>query len=157
MLRLKSAQRWRALVVAVLGGIAAGFFSGSLLQPGPFNSVVNAAARIPHGARIVFIVIVAVTIYNSIALGLTLWEQRKLVLSTPPAVFALLTVIFFLLEQFGVGGNIPFYDRYILQVAPFFGVIAFALLPMLDNARLSVLAGLSFVSHIMVWRYVFSH
>jgi len=156
MLRIKSAQRWRALAVAVLGGIAAGFFSGSLLQPGPFNSVVNAAARIPHGAKIVFVLVVVVTIYNSIALGLTLWEQRKLVLSAPPVVFALLTVIFFLLEQFGVGGNIPFYDRYILQVAPFLGVIAFALLPMLDNARLCALAGLSFVSHIIVWRYVFT-
>ncbi len=157
MLRIKPAQHWRALAVAVLGGIAAGFFSGSLLQPGPLNSVVNAAARFPHGAKIVFVLVVVVAIYNSIALGLTLWKQRDVVLSTPPAAFALLTVFVFLLEQFGVGGNIPFYDRYILQVAPFFGVIAFTVLPLLDNARLCALAGLSFVSHIMVWRYVFSH
>jgi hypothetical protein len=158
MLRItKSAQRWRALAFAVFGGIAAGWFSQSLLQPGPLNSLVNAASRFRHGAKIVFILIAIVTIYNSIALGLALWEQRKLLLFTPPVVFALLTVLVFLLEQFGVGGNIPFYDRYILQVAPFFGLIAFALLPLLDNARLSALAGLSFVSHIMVWRYVFSH
>jgi hypothetical protein len=157
MLRMKSAQRWAALAVAVLGGIAAGFFSGSLLQPGPLNSVVNAATRIPHGATIVFVLVVLATVYNTIALVLVLWEQRKLVLSTPPVAFALLTVIFFLLEQFGVGGNIPFYDRYVLQLAPFFGVIAFALLPTLDGARLCALAGLSFVSHIMLWRYVFVH
>jgi len=62
-----------------------------------------------------------------------------------------------LLEQFGVGGNIPFYDRYILQLAPFFGVIAFALLPALDSARLVALAGLSFLSNVMLWRYVFIH
>jgi Dolichyl-phosphate-mannose-protein mannosyltransferase len=155
MLRIKPALRWRALGVAALGGIAAGWFGELLLQPGPLNSVVSAAGRFPYGAKAVLALIVVVTIYNSIALGLTLWEQRKLILSTPPAAFALLTVIFFLLEQFGVGGNIPFYDRYILQVAPFFGVIAFALLPILDNARLCALAGLSILSHIMVWRYAF--
>ena len=62
---------------------------------------------------------------------------------------------FFLLEQFGVGGNIPFYDRYILQAAPFFGVIAFALLLQFDTARLFAIAGLSLVSNIIVWRYAF--
>lgn len=155
MLRIKSARRWIALAVAVLGGIAAGPFSGSLWQTGPLNSVVTVAARFPHGANVAFALIVSVTIYNSIALALALWEQRKLVLSAPPAVFALLIVLFFVLEQFGVGGNIPFYDRYILQVAPFLGVIAFALLPLLDNTRLSALAGLCFVSHFIVWRYVF--
>lgn len=157
MLRIKAAQRWSALAVAILGGIAAGFFGGSLLQPGPLNSVVNAAARIPHGTKMVFALVVAVTIYNSIALGLSLWEQRNVVLSAPPAAFALLAVIFFLLEQFGVGGNIPFYDRYILQLAPFFGVIAFALLPTLDSARLVALGGLSFFSNVMLWRYAFIH
>jgi hypothetical protein len=157
MLRMKSAQRWAAFAVAVLGGIAAGPFSGSLRQTGPLDSVINAAARFPHGAKIVFVLIVVATIYNTIALVLVLWDQRKLVLSTPPVAFALLTVIFFLLEQFGVGGNIPFYDRYILQLAPFFGVIAFALLPTLDSARLVALGGLSFLSNIMLWRYVFIH
>lgn len=155
MLRIKSAQRWKALAVAVLGGIASAWFSESLLQPGPLNSLVSAASRFPHGAKIVFAGIVVVTIYNCVALGQALWEQRKILLLRPPAVFALLTVFFFLLEQFGVGGNIPFYDRYVLQVAPFFGVIAFALLPVLDNARLTALAGLSVLSHFMVWRYAF--
>jgi len=155
MLRMKSAHRWAAFAVAVLGGIAAGPFSGSLRQTGPLNSFLNAAARFPHGANIVFVLIVVAIIYNTIALVLALWDQRNLVLSTPPVAFALLTVIFFLLEQFGVGGNIPFYDRYILQLAPFFGVIAFALLPTLDSARLAALGGLSFLSNVMLWRYVF--
>ena len=155
MPRMRSAQRWVALAIAVLGGIAAGPSSGSLWQTGPLNAAVTAAGRLPHGANIAFALIVTVVIYNSVALLLVLWEQRKLVFSTPPAVFALFAVFFFLLEQFGVGGNIPFYDRYILQVAPFFGMIAFALLPVLDNARLCALAGLSVLSHFMVWRYVF--
>jgi len=157
MVWMKQTRRWRALAVSAVGGIVAARFSASLLVPGPLNSLVHAASHIPHGAKIAFALIVAITIYNSIALGFALWESRKALLLSPPAVFAVLTVLFFLLEQFGVGGNIPFYDRYILQVAPFFGIIAFALLPRLDNARLAALVGLSALSQFMVWRYAFIH
>ena len=94
-----------------------------------------------------------VTIYNGIASGLLLWEQQAVVLSYPP--MALLTVVFFIVEQFGVGGNIPLYDRYLLQLAPFLGIIAFALLPRLTYARLLALASLSIVSYVMLWRYAF--
>jgi hypothetical protein len=68
--------------------------------------------------------------------------------------YALLAILLFIAEQFGVGGNVPFYDRYVLQVAPFLGVIAFALLPSLDKARLFTLIALSFFSHVMLWRYI---
>ncbi len=91
------------------------------------------------------------------ALGMALWEQRKLLSSSPTVTFALLAIIFFIGEQFGVGGNIPFYDRYVLQVAPFLGVIAFALLPSLSKARLVALIMLSFFSHVVVWRNVFAN
>jgi hypothetical protein len=155
MKRMKPTRRWRALAVSAAGGIVAARFSASLLQPGPLNSLVKAAARFPYGAKIALSLIVAGTIYNAIVLCLAVWESRKALLLSTPAVFAILTVLFFLLEQFGVGGNIPFYDRYILQVAPFFGVIAFALLPRLDNARLAALISLSVLSHVMLWRYVF--
>jgi hypothetical protein len=56
-------------------------------------------------------------------------EERSALASNSPVAFATLTVIFFVAEQFGVGGNLLFYDRYILQVAPFLGIIAFSLLP----------------------------
>jgi hypothetical protein len=157
MPRMRSAQRWGAFALGAIGGIAAGPFSGSLRQTGPLNSLVTAAARFPYGANVAFALIVAVTIYNAAALVVALWDQKEIVFATPPAAFALLAIIFFLLEQFGVGGNIPFYDRYVLQLAPFFGVLAFTLLPTLDNARFVALAGLSFFSHIMLWRYVFVH
>lgn len=155
MLRLKSARRWGTLAVSVAGGIVAARFSASLIEPGPLNSLVNAAAHVPHGAKIAFALIVAATIYDFIAVCFALSESRKALLLSPVTVFAVLTVLFFLLEQFGVGGNIPFYDRYILQVAPFIGVIAFALLPKLDNARIAALIGLSALSHVMLWRYFF--
>ena len=157
MFKMKSAWRWGAFAVALLGGMAAAPFTKSLWQTGPLNSAVTAAARIPYGANVVLAWIVAVTIYNAIALVVALVDQKSLVKSTPLVAFAVPTILFFVLEQFGVGGNIPFYDRYILQLAPFFGVIAFALLPRLDNARLTAIGGLSLFSHIMLWRYVFTH
>jgi hypothetical protein len=54
-----------------------------------------------------------------------------------------------------VGGNLPFYDRYVLQLAPFLGLIAFAILPRLTTVRVLALAGMSILSHIMLWRFAF--
>lgn len=155
MVRLQSALRWRAILVASLGGIPGGYFRSSLLQPGPLHTLVRSVSRVPAGEFVFFGFIAAVTIYNAIALGLLLWEQQAIVLSRPPMAFALLTVTFFIVEQFGVGGNIPLYDRYLLQLAPFFGLIAFSLLPRLTHARLLALAALSAVSQVMLWRYAF--
>jgi hypothetical protein len=157
MLRLKSALRLGALVAALLGGMAGGYGMDSLLQPGPVNTVFRAVSRVPHVDRILFGLLVAASIYNAISVCAALWEQRGLVAASTALIFAVLAIACFIGEQFGVGGNIPFYDRYVLQVAPFMGVVAFALLPLLDNARLVALSALSLVSHIMVWRYLFSH
>jgi hypothetical protein len=156
MRRVKSSYRWRMLGIAALGGIAAGYWNESLLQPGPLNTFVGVAARALHGRAIPFGVLAAVATYNALALSVALWDKRRLFFSSPPATFAVLAIILFIGEQFGVGGNIPFYDRYVLQVAPFLGVIAFALLPSLDEARLFGLVVLSFFSHVVVWRYVFN-
>jgi hypothetical protein len=68
----------------------------------------------------------------------------------------LFVVLFFIAEQIGVGGNLPFYDRYVLQLAPFLGIIAFFALPRLTPARLLALAALSVLSHIMLWRFAFA-
>jgi hypothetical protein len=156
ILRLvRPAARWPALLVALLGGVLAGYLGPSLLQPGPLNTLVRAASRLPAGEFILFGLIATLTIYNAIAIGLLLWEKRDVVLSCPPLVFALLAVLFFIGEQLGVGGNLPLYDRYLLQFAPFLGIIGFSLAPRLTSARLLALAALSAVSHVMLWRYAF--
>jgi hypothetical protein len=155
-MRVKKTYRLRMLGMAALGGIAAAYWSESLIQRGPVNTILAVVARVFHHQDILFGLVVAVAIYNAISLGVALWEQRRLLFSSLLAAFSLLTIIFFVGEQFAVGGNIPFYDRYVLQVAPFLGVIAFALLPSLDRARLFALVTLSFFSHVMLWRYAFS-
>lgn len=153
-IRLKPSYRWRALAIAISGGCAAGYWTDALVQPGPLNTIVNVASRVFQSRALPLGLIAAITIYNAIALALKIWEERKLVWSSPLVAFSLLAIFLFVGEQFGVGGNVPFYDRYVLQVAPFMGVIAFALLPSLDKARLSALFVLSFFSHFILWRYV---
>jgi len=68
-------------------------------------------------------------------------------------MFSILTVGFFIAEQFGVGGNIPFYDRYMLQMAPFLGIIAFATFPRVTGARLAVFAAMAAIGQVMLWRF----
>lgn len=141
------------IAIAVLGGIAASLFISSLLQPGPLQSVIRFASRLPRLGYAVFFLITMTAIYNALAVGLVLWRRRAPVLASAPLVLALLIVFFFVAEQVGVGGNIPFYDRYVLQIAPFLGIIAFSILPKLDRPRVFVLLILSVFSHFMLWRY----
>jgi hypothetical protein len=156
MLRLKTSHRQRALLIAVLGGAIIAYFNSLFLQPGPLNSFVRFASRLPHGGTALFAAIAIVVLYNAASVCLLLWEQRHSVSSCAPAVFALLVVVFFVAEQIGVGGNLPFYDRYVLQLAPFLGLIAFTVLPRLTPLRLLALAGLSVLSHVMLWRFAFN-
>jgi hypothetical protein len=96
-----------------------------------------------------------VAVYNMCALGELVWEQRSLIETSAPLPFALLMIVFFICEQFGVGGNIPFYDRYVLNIAPFLGLVAFSVLPRLTYPRLLALAVMSFAGHVILWRYAF--
>ena len=81
-------------------------------------------------------------VYNALAFGLLVWEKRAAVPESAPVMFAILAVLFYVVEQFGVAGNIPFYDRYVLPLAPFLGLLAFSFLPKLTWPRLVVLVGM---------------
>jgi hypothetical protein len=153
MLRLRSPLRWRALLIAAIGGSGAIHFMSALLQPGPFNSLVGSLSQVPRVQSLLFGLIVSATIYNFVAVIVLLWEQRAIQFSCPPVVFSILVIVFFVVEQLGVQGNIPFYDRYVIQVAPFLGIIAFALLPQLNFTRLLPLGAMSVLGHSMLWRY----
>jgi hypothetical protein len=147
--------RWRTLLVAVLGGFGAVHFMSALLQPGPFNSVLGILSRTPRIRSLFFAMIVGATIYNLVAVVLLFWEKRTILFSCPPVVFSMLAIVFFVAEQFGVHGNLPFYDRYVIQLAPFLGIAAFALLPKLSMPRVLVLGASSALGQYMLWRYAF--
>jgi hypothetical protein len=153
---MRLARRWPALLGASAAGFAATYFRNSLVNPGPLNSVIETASRIPAGATLIFWLIASVTIYNAVAVGFLLWEERVRLRLCAPAIMALLVIFFFIAEQLGVGGNIPFYDRYILQLAPFLGLIGFWLFPKFTRSRILVIAVMSVFSQVMLWRYLFT-
>jgi hypothetical protein len=114
---MKSVQpqrRWSLLLLASILGTAAVPFRTYLVNIGVLNSLLSFAFRWPVAGLAAFASIAILITYNTIALGMLLWENRQNALRCPPLIFALLTVLFFVGEQLGVGGNIPFYDRYVL-------------------------------------------
>lgn len=153
MLRLRPTWRWRALLIAVLGSFVATHFMSTLLQPGPFNSLIGTLSHAPRAQSLFFGLVVAAMVYNFVAVCLLLWEQRTMWLSCPPVLFSILVIVFFVAEQLGIQGNIFFYDRYVIQVAPFLGIIAFGLLPELNLARLLALGAMSVLGQGILWRY----
>jgi hypothetical protein len=153
--RLKTKYPWQTLTSAVLGGAIIARFSRSILQPGPLHTLIHAVARGAARESIVLGTIGALVIYNTAKLAALLWDGRAGLMSCPPLLFALLMVLFFVAEQCGVGGNIPLYDRYLLQLAPFLGLIAFAVAPRLSYPRLLVLAVMSCISQVMLWRFAY--
>jgi hypothetical protein len=156
MFQLKASQRRMALFMSILGGTGIACLSSLFLQPGPLNSLIHSSSRLPYGGAVLFTLAAVVALYNAAAVGFLLWDQRQALLSCPPVTFSLFVVLFFIAEQIGVGGNLPFYDRYVLQLAPFLGIIAFFVLPRLTPSRLLALAALSVLSHIMLWRFAFA-
>ena len=157
MLNLRFARHWRAFLFAAIAGIGVTYFRSYLLQPGPLMSLVHIGGRVPAGEFIIFALIAVVTIYNAVALGLQLWSRRASLFSSPLVAFALLAIVFFIGEQVGVGGNMPLYDRYLLQLAPFLGLVAFDVLPGLTLQRLLGLVFLSVVGQGMLWRHALGH
>jgi hypothetical protein len=155
MKSVQSKRRWRVLLLAVIIGTAAVPFRTYLVNIGVLNSLLNFTFRLPAAGIVAFASIAILITYNALTLGMLLWEKRRGVLRCPPVIFALLTVLSFVGEQLGVGGNIPFYDRYVLQLAPFLGLIAFFLLPVVTLSRVAVLVGMYLLSQIMLWRYLF--
>ncbi len=153
--RVRPPARWLALLGASIAGIVAACLGPSLLQPGPLRTLISMGSRLPAGKFILLGCIAALTVYNALVIGVLLWEKRHSARSCSPAIFALLTVLFFVVEQLGVGGNVPFYDRYLLQIAPFLGIVAFSVLPRLGFARLLTLATMNVVAHIMLWSQAF--
>lgn len=155
MFCLRTSRHRIALFLAVLGGGAISYLSSIFLQPGPLSWLIRFSSRLPHGGTVIFALAAVAALYNAMAVAFLLWDQRQALLSCPPALFSLFVVLLFVAEQIGVGGNLPFYDRYVLQVAPFLGIIAFSVLPRLTPSRILALASLSILSHVMLWRFAF--
>ncbi|MGD0306834.1 MAG: hypothetical protein ABSC71_18570 [Candidatus Acidiferrales bacterium] len=153
--RDRLAMRKQVWALAVVGGIAMAIIGAGFVQPGPLRTLLRFGDRLPHGANILLAVVAAITIYNFTLFADSAWERRGELIRNPAVVLSILVIVFFILEQVGVGGNIPFYDLYVLQIAPFLGVVAFAVYPRLKTARMIPLALLWVVGQVTLWRYLF--
>jgi hypothetical protein len=153
--RDRLAMRKQVWALAVAGGIAMALIGAGFVQPGPLRTLLRFGDRLPHGANILLAVVAAITIYNFTLFADSASERRGELIRNPAVVLSILVIVFFILEQVGVGGNIPFYDLYVLQIAPFLGVVAFAVYPRLKTARMIPLALLWVVGQVTLWRYLF--
>jgi hypothetical protein len=153
MFCLSPPKRWRSVVFASLCGISAAIFASHLLQPGPLNTLIGFVGREAVSKRVLLGFITAVATYNSIGLGWLIWLKREVIKSNASVVLALLVIAFFVGEQVGIGGNLPFYEIYVLQIVPFMGLVVFAALPALTRPRVMALVFLSIVSQMLLWRH----
>jgi hypothetical protein len=146
-------RRWPAVLSSLLIGSAATHFRDSFLDMGLLHTLVVAASRIPAGGAILFWLLACLAAYNAIAVCSLIWAERSRLRARVPVMFALFAIFFFVAEQIGVGGNIPFYDRYILQLAPFLGMVGFWISPRLTWQRILVMGGMIVVSQATLWQH----
>lgn len=153
--RLPFARRWVTLACALAAGVGMAVFRERLVQPGPLHSLEKIAGVFWHGEFLVVGIVAALAFYNAAAFMVLLLEKRASLSVNPLVLFSMSVFMFFVLEQLGVGGNIPFYDRYVLQLAPFLGIVVFHALPGLKAPRLVTFALLAILSHALLWRNAF--
>jgi len=92
--------------------------------------------------------------YNALAVLIFALGERERLSASPLAIFSCLFLGGLIAEQCGVGGNIQFYERYVLQAAPFIGAFSFTLLPTLDRGRMAAIGLLFLAGQLLLWHYV---
>ena len=122
---------------------------------GPLQSLVSSATRLagPLG-ELTFLATVAAGALGVASLTLTVTSHGDAVAREPLALLSALALAFFVLQQIGIGGNIPFYDRYVLQVIAFAGALAAVTLGAPRRWQLALLGASAALGQIMLWRHV---
>ena len=147
-------KQW-ALAAAIAAGSAVLLAPArdTVLQWGPLRSVLEPLHRLPGAEAVAFAAIVALLALNMVALSWRLWEQRQSLSSFPLVVFSGFFLVVFVVEQIGVGGSVPFWERYVVQAIPFLAILAFAAVPSFSRSRIVVLISLLVIGQVMLWRW----
>lgn len=151
--------KWSLAVafVAMLSSVAfAKLRHGDLLEEGPIRqsltTVFHGGALLP----VATLLLAAVALYNAgnyIILNFS--NLRELFLKQPVFCLGSLFLFFFVAEQIGVGGTIPFYERYLLQIGPFLGMVVFAAEKRLLKSHLATAVVMALLAQGMLWRFAF--
>jgi hypothetical protein len=151
--RLDSHRRIHAVVVGFAGAAVICVYGRMLLQWGPIRSAVILADNKSYVPDLLLALIGFIISINLMCLAIYLKDVRPH-RRNAYVEFSALALLFFALEQVGVGGNIPFYERYVLQVTPYLGIIGIGLVPEYLKSRVAVAAILSVIGNAMLWRYL---
>lgn len=146
--------RGRTIAISLIAGIVAASAMPHILQPGPVRSFVSLADRLPWGSRILFGTLAAFAVFNAILFIRECWRQRTAVRESRAVIFCVLVVLLFIAEQFAIGGEVPFFDRYVFQVAAFLGAVAYFISPRFTISRYLSFAFIWGLSQFMLWRYL---
>jgi hypothetical protein len=91
---------------------------------GPISSLYNiVVSKAPRLAPLYNGLIAFVGVSGFLLFLRSAWLARSSIAKAPPIIFALVFLLSFVIEQVFVGGNIPFYERYILQISPILGLM----------------------------------
>lgn len=155
-LREKTRLSKGTFLFILIGALAIGYFGPTLLQEGPLNTIMAGLGTVlPYLDRIALTIIGGLSLYNAALMIRLITQQRTQLFASPPFLFSLLFLMFFIAENIAVGGNINFYERYVLQVAPFIGIIAYSITKRISRAYIVMLGLLFLSSNGMLWRLYF--
>jgi hypothetical protein len=139
------------LVVAACLIAAALAASGrSLWDRGPIMVVIQASARV-HAALAPVLdgALTVAAFLGALAIGRLTWRLSS---SEPLLILCAATVVFFALEQLGVDGAVPFYERYAHQVIFFSTALVLLVAPPPHAAKLVAFIGiLVLLSQVTLW------
>jgi hypothetical protein len=153
--RLLFRGRRAALAVAVVLGAALITCSGrSVWGNGPLMTILSGFGRIHPAARTAADWILTSGAFLAVLLLAALvWTSRPRAFE-PLAVLCWSFVVFFALEQAGVGGTIPYYERYAHQTVFFAAALVAILAPPRTSVVLTFILVLFLESEWILWRNV---
>ena len=153
--RLRRKQFAIAAVSGIASAIALTPFRSMILQPGPLEAILHPALRFPSAHAVAFGCVTALLACNATSVMYVLGAERSKLLVSPLTVFATSCIVFFVIEQAGIGAGPGFFDRYILQIIPFVAIVIFSARPELSRVQIGALAAMWLLSQTMLWRYRF--
>ena len=104
---------------------------------------------------IAYISLVSIGALGIYSLFQTIRTNFDLICQKPICILSLLTLILFCVEQFAIGGNIPFYDRYILQVIPFLAIFLGGLNIKFGFIQIAYVSTAIIIGQVMLWRHLY--
>lgn len=117
--------RWRSLVAGAILAVGCVALRLPVLGNGPVLTLVKGVTGgwpLLLEVSTFIVLVLGLGSFLLALVGLRPWLAPNRLTSDPLLVLSIATVVAFVLQQLAVGGNNPFFERYILVVSPFFSL-----------------------------------